>query len=84
MCLHETKVCGRCQSPFECKVGNITQCHCSNVRLTDEERAHLTSHYTDCLCSPCLQAVRKEIQAAPAEQRIDFLSTLQSAIRRQR
>lgn len=77
MCLHETKVCGRCQSPFECKVGNITQCHCSNIRLTDEERTHLTSHYTDCLCGPCLQAVRKEAHFGHPDQRTSLISALQ-------
>lgn len=56
MSQHETKACPRCQSPFECKVGNVSQCHCSGIRLTEEERAYLSSHYTDCLCNSCLQA----------------------------
>jgi hypothetical protein len=77
MCLHETKVCGRCQSPFECKVGNISQCHCSGVRLTDEERAYLSAHYTGCLCAPCLQAARKEAHFGHPDNRANLLSALQ-------
>ncbi|HEY6901203.1 MAG TPA: cysteine-rich CWC family protein [Puia sp.] len=62
MCLHETKSCGRCQSSFECKVGNISQCQCNGISLTDEERTYLSTHYSDCLCRNCLLEIKREIR----------------------
>jgi hypothetical protein len=60
MCQHETKYCGRCARPFECKVGNILQCQCSGVNLTEEERRYIAGHFGDCLCRDCLLAIKKE------------------------
>ncbi|MFT3825753.1 MAG: cysteine-rich CWC family protein [Chitinophagaceae bacterium] len=54
MCRHEEKKCSRCGKPFECKVGNVTQCHCSNIDLTDEQRSFIAQRYQDCLCHQCL------------------------------
>jgi hypothetical protein len=77
MCLHENKICGRCQGPFECKVGNVSQCHCSEVRLSDVERAYIASKYRDCLCGPCLQAVRKEALFGPDIERANLINFTQ-------
>jgi hypothetical protein len=76
MCLHETKSCGRCNSSFECKVGNIAQCHCSGITLTGEERQFIAGHYTDCLCGDCLMAIRNEIKTRPARGKIDLLQAI--------
>jgi len=53
----EPKVCPRCQSPFECKVGNILECQCNGIRLTAEAWACIATNYTDCLCRACLLAI---------------------------
>jgi hypothetical protein len=55
---HETKKCPRCTRPFECKVGNIAECQCSQVQLSYEERAFIEEKYVDCLCGQCLQALQ--------------------------
>jgi hypothetical protein len=63
MCQHETKTCGRCNEPFECKVGNILQCQCNGISLSDDEKKYLADNYTDCLCRNCLLAIKKETQS---------------------
>ncbi|MEI2738930.1 MAG: cysteine-rich CWC family protein [Chitinophagaceae bacterium] len=61
MCQHETKSCQRCKTMFECKPGNVTQCKCYNVKLTDEQRAYIEQRYTDCLCRNCLEYLSVEL-----------------------
>jgi hypothetical protein len=55
MCYHEFKYCPRCGQPFECKPGNITQCHCFEKKLTADQKIFLEEKYNDCLCGACLQ-----------------------------
>jgi hypothetical protein len=54
MCMHEEKICPRCQMEFECKLGTITECQCNGITLNDEERAFIEERYDDCLCRSCL------------------------------
>jgi len=54
MPLHEEKSCPRCNKPFECKAGDITQCQCYGIQLSVEERAFVEARYKDCLCADCL------------------------------
>ena len=61
MCQHETKKCPRCQQAFECKPGNITQCQCYGIVLTEEQRAFMEQRYQDCLCRDCLQYLSVEL-----------------------
>jgi hypothetical protein len=51
---HEIKNCPRCNKIFECKAGDITNCQCSNIKLSVEERAFIEDRYSDCLCADCL------------------------------
>jgi len=60
MAQHESKPCQRCKRSFECKVGNITECQCSQVTLTYEERVYVENKYQDCLCAQCLQSLQFE------------------------
>lgn len=73
MSLHESKQCPRCHSPFECKVGNISQCQCSGISLSDEEKRQIALNYTDCLCRNCLIEIQKEARFKPTEQKLQFL-----------
>jgi hypothetical protein len=57
---HETKKCARCTRDFECKLGNIAECQCTQVQLTHEERVYIEGKYLDCLCGQCLQALQFE------------------------
>jgi hypothetical protein len=62
MCQHETKYCGRCRSSFECKVGNILECQCYGVSMSDEEKAFIAGQYSDCLCRACLEAIQLDFR----------------------
>lgn len=57
---HEPKVCQRCQSLFECKVGNTEQCQCGGLALEEDVRKHIRQIYNDCLCITCLKEIRSE------------------------
>lgn len=58
---HEKKQCERCLSAFECKLGNITHCQCSEARITKETSQFLQSTYYDCLCKSCLVEIDKMV-----------------------
>ena len=58
---HEEKKCPRCENVFECKPGNITQCQCYGIELSDEQRAYIEQRYNDCLCRDCLQWLSDEL-----------------------
>ncbi len=54
MCMHEEKICPRCEAAFECKLGSITECQCYSILLDIEEKAFIEERYADCLCRSCL------------------------------
>jgi len=57
---HESKSCPRCQSTFECKVGTILECQCSDVFLSENEREYVNTRFDDCLCVNCLMEMQAE------------------------
>jgi len=57
---HESKICPRCKSEFECKVSSITQCQCSSVFLSQDEQEYVNTRYDDCLCLSCLMEAKTE------------------------
>ena len=59
MCKHEEKKCPRCNTPFECRVGDITHCQCYGITLTDEEKSFIEERYPDCLCRNCLVELKQ-------------------------
>ncbi len=60
MANHENKNCPRCNALFECKVGNVLECQCSQIKLNYEERVYVESLYTDCLCINCLHTLQQQ------------------------
>ncbi|TAH25523.1 MAG: hypothetical protein EAZ07_06965 [Cytophagales bacterium] len=54
MLKHETKTCPRCNTAFECKVGDITNCQC-NIEISNNTKEFLAKTNYDCLCVNCLQ-----------------------------
>ena len=62
MCQHETKLCGRGEQSFECKVGNILECQCYGVSMSDEEKKFIADNYNDCLCRRCLEDIKTEFR----------------------
>ncbi len=70
MCQHETKYCGRCQAPFECKVGNILECQCYGVALTEAEKTFVAGSYQDCLCRACLEAIKLDFRQQAVDEKL--------------
>lgn len=56
---HAAKNCPRCNKPFECKAGNITQCQCFGITVKPELKAFLEQRYNDCLCRDCLNYLQQ-------------------------
>ncbi len=56
---HEMINCPRCGAEFECKLGSILICHCSDVHLSKELQAHLAEHWQSCLCHRCLVEIKE-------------------------
>jgi len=57
---HEQKVCARCLRDFTCKVGDIANCQCSTVRLSEAAQKHIGTKYNDCLCCHCMKDEQHE------------------------
>jgi hypothetical protein len=60
---HEIKICERCASAFECKVGSVNNCQCSTVRLSEGMRDFLAQAHFDCLCKNCLTELNEKIKS---------------------
>ncbi len=54
---HEYKTCPRCGTGFECKAGNILQCQCYGIVLTEAAQQFVEQQYRGCLCRSCLEAL---------------------------
>lgn len=67
MCKHETKTCPKCNTLFECKVGDIAKCQCYTIKLNDAERDDIARKYQDCLCAACIIALRSGYQQVQKE-----------------
>lgn len=57
---HEIKICPHCHKEFECKAGSITECQCSQIILSNDERNYIESKFSDCLCIDCLKILQQE------------------------
>jgi hypothetical protein len=60
MCKHEENNCPRCNKPFECKVGDITNCQCYGISFTPEEKTFIAERYNSCLCAACLNELKNK------------------------
>ena len=58
---HEIIVCKRCGSRFECKVGDVSNCQCSTISLSDATRKFLDNNYFGCLCARCLTEIEDKV-----------------------
>ncbi len=56
---HEDTACPRCGSIFECKMGSITLCHCSEAQLSKDQMAYIAERWQGCLCHQCLLDIEK-------------------------
>ncbi|RYY11406.1 MAG: hypothetical protein EOO04_35285 [Chitinophagaceae bacterium] len=55
---NNTKQCERCGREFQCMPGKISECRCSQVQLSHEERIFLKNEFSDCLCNTCLHDLK--------------------------
>ncbi len=60
---HEIMVCKRCGSRFECKVGDVSNCQCSAISLSDASRKFLDNTYFGCLCADCLTEIESKVSS---------------------
>jgi hypothetical protein len=58
---HEQKICAVCGQTFECKVGDIVNCDCYNIQLTEEAQRYIANNYNDCICITCLTKIKDTI-----------------------
>lgn len=65
---HEEKYCPKCNSTFTCKMGDIANCQCNTVQLTEAARKYLSKTSFDCLCQACLTKVNHDVKVASGHQ----------------
>jgi len=65
---HEQKYCPKCHEQFICKVGDIANCQCSVVPLSNEAKFFLSKTSFDCLCKNCLAKGNLDIKIAKGYQ----------------
>lgn len=70
MSCHEQRKCPRCGNAFECKPGNITECQCFGITLSDAQRLWIEQRYNDCLCRTCLQYLQQEVNLFREKHRL--------------
>jgi len=51
----EPSRCAACGGDFTCGA-TLRGCWCSEIKLSDEQRAELRDRYAGCLCGKCLEA----------------------------
>jgi len=54
---HEEKYCPECNTRFTCKSGDITNCQCNTVTLSQAAQDFLLHTSFDCLCKSCLEKI---------------------------
>lgn len=69
MTKHEIKICQRCQTNFECKVGDVANCQCSSIIISEATNDYLAETNYDCLCKNCLSEINILVEKS---QKIPF------------
>lgn len=64
---HEPKSCPRCEAIFECKVGDVANCQCSEVALNAYTKTFLSKTQYDCLCKKCLVELQNLVSRAESQ-----------------
>ena len=54
---YQAEHCPLCNEQFVCKVGNISQCQCARVELSNEVIRFLEDEFGSCLCIECLKQI---------------------------
>ena len=61
------KICGRCQSEFECRADDILNCQCNTVSVSNETHLFLQKTHFGCLCKNCLIEINEIIESLKNE-----------------
>jgi hypothetical protein len=54
--------CESCGQEFNCGV-SLKGCWCSEIELTESDRANLKSQFKDCLCRNCLETLSSKSES---------------------
>ena len=65
---HEEKYCPKCNNTFICKMGDIANCQCNTVALSEATRNFLSKTNFDCLCKGCLAKINHDVKLANSYQ----------------
>lgn len=60
--MHEIQICPRCNHSFECKPGNIFQCQCYGISISEKVASYLVQQYGSCLCASCITDIKKRFE----------------------
>lgn len=59
---HEEKYCPKCNEVFVCKVGDIANCQCNAIVLSEFTQQFLAKTNFDCLCVNCLKKISEAVE----------------------
>ncbi|HRP55804.1 cysteine-rich CWC family protein [Agriterribacter sp.] len=65
---HEEKYCPKCNSRFTCRSGDIANCQCNTIELSEATQDFLLRTSFDCLCKSCLEKLNRDIKTAKGYQ----------------
>lgn len=54
------KFCPLCGKNFICNSDNISECQCTKVELSPQQRESIKQQFTDCLCTDCMRKIGDE------------------------
>lgn len=57
---NEIVSCPKCRAEFECKVGTLALCHCSQLPLSQEQQKYIAERWQGCLCHNCLLEIQSQ------------------------
>ena len=68
MTKHEEVFCPICNGLFTCKMGDIANCQCNTVQLTEATVNFLAKTNLSCLCKDCLKRINQIVIVAKQHQ----------------
>lgn len=60
---HEEKLCPKCGIKFTCKMGDVINCQCNTVTMSEASKLFLSKTNFDCLCKDCLTKMNNDINS---------------------
>jgi hypothetical protein len=63
---HELKYCERCSAEFVCNAGDVLDCQCSSIQISEQTQQFLLEKNYDCLCINCLVQLNNKINNTTA------------------